>query len=30
MLAGAWVGIVAGAPVAHTYLTLVGLEWSTA
>jgi leader peptidase (prepilin peptidase)/N-methyltransferase len=30
MLAGAWVGIVAGGPVAHTYLTLVGLEWSTA
>jgi leader peptidase (prepilin peptidase)/N-methyltransferase len=30
MLAGAWVGIIAGAPVAHTYLTLVGLEWSTA
>ena len=26
MLAGAWVGILGGSPLAHSYLTLVGLE----
>jgi len=26
MLAGAWVGILGGTPLAHSYLTLVGLE----
>ena len=26
MLAGAWIGILGGSPLAHSYLTLVGLE----